>query len=144
MPDYLLTCWTLLKLRKIMKLTAVFSDFQNYTDEPKEELCNICLLIYVSNTKHQTWLISLWQNLENDASHHCFLAFRITLIGPRGNYIQNKVTHLLLIGPDGDILGTAVITTTLFYQSEFSEGRFFLHIIVYGRFESLRFVGLFF
>lgn len=34
---------------------------------PKEELCNICLLIYVSNTKHPKWLISLWQNLENDA-----------------------------------------------------------------------------
>lgn len=47
-----------------MKLTAAFSHFKNYTDESKEELCNICLLIYVSNTKHQKWLISLRQNLE--------------------------------------------------------------------------------
>lgn len=31
------------------------------------------------------------------------------------------MTHLLLIGPDGDILGTSMITITLSYQSEFSE-----------------------
>lgn len=37
-----------------MNLTAVFSDFRNYTDETEEELRNICLLIYVSNTKNQT------------------------------------------------------------------------------------------
>lgn len=68
--------------------SCVFRFLLTSTDEPEEELCNICLLIYVSNTKHQTWLISLWRNLENDASHHCCLAFRTALIGPRGNYIS--------------------------------------------------------
>lgn len=138
MREYLLTCWILLKLGKWWNSQLCLQTFRITQMSPKRSCAtSVCSFKCQTQTIRHDWSYfdKTWKmmHLTTAVCHlelHWLVWGEITL--------QNKVTHLLLIGPDGDVLGTTWLLLLCFTNINFQRAYFsctlwkFLIILLHG------------